>query len=324
MPSKKIKIYFTDFSAGFDEYDNYFTQILAPHFNIIIDANQPDFLIYSCFGIKFLSYNCLKIFYTGENLRPDFRDCDFALSFDYIKHPRHFRLPLYLCHLVEQNLRITSPKNVEQIIPQKTKFCSFLFSNAAAYQRVKFFKALSTYKKIDAGGKLMNNIGYRPVNGLAFLKPYKFNICFENSSYPGYTTEKIVNAMVANCIPIYWGDPLIHKAFNPKSFINIHDYPSFQDAIEHIIEIDSNETLYRSYLSEPFVTEDAAIFFKEQEVINFFTAIFNQAHFKPTHKFNYFMGLLRQIPKLLKLWKYLWYGRLRTALILFFDKKNNV
>ena len=37
------------------------------HFNIIVDANQPDFLIYSCFGFKFLTYNCLKIFYTGEN-----------------------------------------------------------------------------------------------------------------------------------------------------------------------------------------------------------------------------------------------------------------
>ena len=37
------------------------------------------------------------------------------------------------------------------------------------------------------------------------FKKYKFNICFENSSTPGYVTEKIIQSMYVNSIPIYWG-----------------------------------------------------------------------------------------------------------------------
>ena len=41
---------------------------------------------------------------------------------------------------------------------------------------------------------------------LKIISNHKFNIAFENSSYPGYVTEKITDAFIANTIPIYWGD----------------------------------------------------------------------------------------------------------------------
>ena len=37
------------------------------------------------------------------------------------------------------------------------------------------------------------------------MKRCEFNICPENSEYPGYCTEKIFHALEAGCIPIYWG-----------------------------------------------------------------------------------------------------------------------
>jgi glyoxylate carboligase len=54
----------------------------------------------------------------------------------------------------------------------------------------------------------MNNIGYIVDNKRQFQSEYKFSIAFENNAhrpqYPGYTTEKIMEPMTVNSIPIYW------------------------------------------------------------------------------------------------------------------------
>jgi hypothetical protein len=56
-----------------------------------------------------------------------------------------------------------------------------------------------------------------------FLRAYKFVIAFENSSSPGYNTEKLTDAIEADCVPIYWGDPEIGRSFNVRRFVNAHD-----------------------------------------------------------------------------------------------------
>jgi len=76
---------------------------------------------------------------------------------------------------------------------------------------------------------------------IEFLKRYKFNIAFENASLPGYTTEKIVEPMAARCLPIYWGNPLIEREFNPKSFLNYFDFRDDDALIEKIIEFDESD-----------------------------------------------------------------------------------
>src|SRR5581483_66282 len=85
-----------------------------------------------------------------------------------------------------------------------------------------------------------------------FISEYKFVISFENKRYPGYLTEKIVEPMLVNSIPIYWGDPMVDNEFNPKSFINVSDFESVDKAIQHIIELDQNDEKYKSYLREPW------------------------------------------------------------------------
>jgi hypothetical protein len=52
-----------------------------------------------------------------------------------------------------------------------------------------------------------------------------------------------MHALITDTIPIYWGNPLASLDFNPKAFINCHDYKSFDEVIELVKEIDSNETL---------------------------------------------------------------------------------
>jgi len=185
----------------------------------------------------------------------------------------------------------------------KTRFCNFVYSNPYAQTRIDFFLQLSRYKAIDAPGKCMNNMSAIAARTyeitkewwgsdweqekIEFLKPYKFTIAFENSSHPGYTTEKLIDAFAANTIPIYWGDPLVGTEFNPKAFINCHDYQDFDAVIKRIIEIDNDDDLYRQYISEPaLLNNKQPEYLNEDSILDRFEAIFSNPIFYASRRFD--------------------------------------
>ena len=250
-----LKIKFTDFWHGFDPENNYFFRLLSKSFYVEI-TNTPDILIYSSYGFSYLKYSCTRIFYTAENLRPDFNACDFAIGFDYDNDPRYYRLPLYALYmdepgLKEKLLKKNSAAEALKIWKSKTKFCCMVVSNDQAKKRLQFFEKLSKYKTVDSGGKVMNNVGGPVKDKMAFISDFRFVIAFENASYPGYTTEKIIEPLLADCIPLYWGNPLISKEFNTGRFLNLHGSKSDEELIEEIITIDSNEEMAVKMLMAP-------------------------------------------------------------------------
>lgn len=245
-----IKVAFTDFWHG-DQAAEVFTnplyQLISRDYDVEV-SKTPEFLFYSCFGKKYLKHDCTRIFYTGENIRPDFSQCDYAFSFDYPQTEHNYRLPLYHLYGYSETLRTKGRKVPD---PSGQKFCNFVYSNKKAPERIEFLKKLMNYKHVDCGGKIMNNIGGRVGNKLEFLQGYKFTIAFENSSYPGYTTEKLAEALTADTIPIYWGNPLVARDFNSASFINCHDFDNFEEVIEYVIKVDNDDDLYRKYIAAP-------------------------------------------------------------------------
>lgn len=275
----KIKVNFEDFWLPYsiETVKNYkLYKLLSGRFDLEV-SNNPDFLIYSCCGKDFLKYDCTRIFYTGENVRPNFDECDYAFSFDYPITENNYRLPNYrLC--VEEFEKIKNRQiSKDDLTYCERKFCNFLYSNDSAKERIDFFRELARYKHIDSGGKVLNNLGHRirPEDRLSFLGQYKFTIAFENSSYPGYTTEKIQNAFAANTVPIYWGNPLVADEFNPNAFINCHDYDSFDKVIERVIELDQDDTLYMEYLSQPvFSDKTSTEYLQEEKIFERFEKIF--------------------------------------------------
>jgi hypothetical protein len=60
--------------------------------------------------------------------------------------------------------------------------------------------------------------------------------------------------MTVNSIPIYWGNPLINKEFNQKSFVNFYDFNDINKMIEYIIELDKDDTKYLEMLNQPWFT----------------------------------------------------------------------
>jgi len=58
------------------------------------------------------------------------------------------------------------------------------------------------------------------------ISRYKFNIAYENTAYPGYITEKVIDAIVAGSVPVYFGAPDIAKQLPAEAFIDAREFSS--------------------------------------------------------------------------------------------------
>lgn len=264
MNNKKqiLKIAFTD---GGHLCQKLVFDLLSDIYNCVIDQNNPDLLIYSLYGNKYKTYSCKKLLINGENSFPNFNECDYAITSNYLNFEnRHCRIPFYVFNK-EYQLLLNNEK-LKNKNAFNRKFCSAVISNNinADSRRLEFLKKLHSIKNINSIGKCFNTTGYtidnRPIFAenlenniytnpikISYISNFKFNIAFENSS--GYCTKKITDAFIANTIPIYFGDPCITNEFNSNTFINILDFDNFDKAIEFILKVDSNETIYNEMLS---------------------------------------------------------------------------
>lgn len=271
---KKIKINFVDFWPDLNNENNFFLQLLSKHYEVEIH-DDPDILFYSKFGFEHLKYKCKKVFYTGENIKPDFKECDYSFSFEETDK-RNFCFP----HFVEYNgffELMNGHFNLEHSTmreKEKTEFCSFMASNFGATERIQFVEKLMQYKKVDCSGPVLYNMETKNVPGkeienrvykdwrrekLDIIHNYKFTIAFENEQSQNYVTEKIFQPLLVKSIPIYWGASNIDEYFNPKAFINVSKFESFDDAIKEIVKIDQNPALYNEYITQPPILKDSKI-----------------------------------------------------------------
>ncbi len=256
---QKIRINFVDFWKGFDKNNNYFINMLYGLYgkNNIEICKKPDYLFYSCFGYENLKYDCIKIFYTGENIVPDFNLCDYALGINELYFgDRYEWFPFYIQDGYKKAYELAN--RIKRCTHNKSGFCCYVVSNALGNpMRKKLIDALNNYKEVASGGRYRNNVGGPVKDKLKFQKNYKFNLCMENSSTPGYVTEKLIEGFASGGIPIYWGDPNIGQIFNEKSFINCMRYNSVDDIVKDIIKLDQNDELYQKMISEPIFIKES-------------------------------------------------------------------
>jgi hypothetical protein len=300
----KVRLDFCDFWSGFVKTDNFFYNLLRERFDVEI-CDQPDFLLYADPGRHLHRiHNCTKIFISLESYLPDFNACDYAFTCRYLDDPRNIRLPYYVLETTAAQLQ-KSEAELADLLRGKTKFCSFVVSNAKrgkTHKRIDFFHRLSQYKKVDSGGTALNNIGgpLPPGKGykLEFLRGYKFNIAFENGSTPGYTTEKLTDAFRARTLPIYWGNPRVNEEFNTQSFLNYFDFASEEALLEKIIELDRDDEKYLAYLRQPcFVNNNPNEFFGRKRLLDQFEKIFTTP-ITPVSRRRYWNQIGRWIPVL--------------------------
>jgi hypothetical protein len=257
-----MKISFLDFWDGFEPDNNFLIHLIRSiKDNVVIcEPNQADVIIFSCFGNANKNFNNIKkIFYTGENSRPNFKECDYSLTFDFDDYDgKNIRLPLWLMQidffnkksyenpkfLIDIKTLIDNEQNPYSKI-KKEDFC-VIINNHLRNRREEIVRCLikNKNKKVNGYGKIFNNWFYGEDTKLKILSKYKFNICFENSIQLGYYTEKLIHAKAAYTIPVYYSDDSMEIDFNKNCALNLFNFESVDALCEKILEIDADDNLY--------------------------------------------------------------------------------
>lgn len=275
---------------------------LRDHYSFSLSSN-PQFAFYSAYGYLENRYDgAIRMIYVGEpgdhfaygaKISPEVREEGFyhygITCSANEPNPNHAYMPQGFLHLwLYNNGPKTLIRDPNVPPPRKAYFCNFIYSNGNSRYRVEFFHKLQAYKRVEACGVVERNNralastrAYCKDGYLAkqkFQSECKFSISMENNVFPGYNTEKLTDAFVGRSVPIYWGDPVVTRFFNPKAFIRVQDFESDEAAIDYIIKVDKDDALYQSYLNEPpFIGNVIPPELSEQRYLDFFvTRVFAQ------------------------------------------------
>jgi alpha(1,3/1,4) fucosyltransferase len=274
MSITKYYIYVNAFFDGFqDKTDginiDLFEKILKKtklnNFEITNDVNKANVLLESFFGKTLKTYKVWykKIFFSGESWSYDFNDYDIILKSSHTRY-NIINFPLFAYYILNNNL-LNTIINRPKILTIPPKFCCFCVSNGGCIPRNRMFEVINSYKKVDSIGKFNNNVGFyinKPYwdnDYINILKQYKFIICFENSKYDTYITEKIVNAQLSNSVPIYWGTNYVKNVFNINSFIYLENEninQSYIDVLNKVKELDNDDEKYLNFINQPVLNID--------------------------------------------------------------------
>lgn len=291
---KVIRINFCGCGNELRPNNNLILNILKKHYTVEISDN-PDFVICGIGGnhFEYMKYDCVRILLMTENLSPDFTVFDYCIGFDYLEFgDRYFRLPYsfqtksgkpWIPQLVSEE------QAYECLSRDKKFFCNFIYRHPSSHGvREKIFDRISEYKEITSAGNFRNNISgevrnYSNNGGalhighdekLEYLRRSKFTIACESVIYPGFETEKIVDAFSMHSIPIYYGADTITNTFNRKAFINVGE-TGLDDMVEIVSELDNHDEKYVSMLMECPLNDRMSVQKTYENLENFFLNIFS-------------------------------------------------
>lgn len=285
-PTVKVKV--LDNIEGMFPYDRYpmFGEILNEKYNIVeVYGDNENYDVLLVWGESFNgralpNTDAIKIFYTSEvvwiNTQKEVEiiqfnpnDYDLSMGFDYFDHPKYIRLPYYYA---SETHRVTSTLDRGKCNPNKQYFACFMVSNCGwnkfndgAALRNRIFHKLSLYKRVESGGQYLNNT-YGPIaRSLTdyWFSQCKFAIYYENQTYPGYNTEKVVVGYANGAIPIYYSHPAGLSDINKKAMIYAGDFDSEDALVEYIKKVDNDDDLYCKIWNEKLINDSN----KEYEVV---------------------------------------------------------
>lgn len=269
-----IKLSIHNFWPDFNYEENFFISLLKDIYQddlvVTKDVNDCNLcLVAENYVPKEIDRSKTKILtFMAEPKPVQYQDGDFHLSFDPSRMDlKNIRLPLWYIYINFYNLQ--NQKNpIPAVTPDqlsdniwirqtKDKFCVAPFS-AIHKNRVDFFNVLNTYKQTYGFGLPFGN-GDHDRNQLRkydAICGFRFAMAFENTNKIGYVTEKFLQAKTAGCIPIYWGDSHVLSDFNPDCFIYVNNFKTYQECLEYIKFVDSNEEIYNKMKNAPVFKYD--------------------------------------------------------------------
>lgn len=214
----------------------------------------------------------VSIWYTGENVRPPTDGYDLTLSFDLDDYSsRNAYLPLlYLGLDWFASLRASDSLETSRVgevltpheaamprgtdILSRTKFACAFIGNMEP-RRLRAIEALSTVGDVDVFGAAVG----RPVGPKASIAcDYRYMLCFENDLYPGYVTEKPLEAYAVGCIPL-WSGIDRGALLNPKAVVNADEFRSLTDFCGFVQAMDRDPALLQSTAAAPLLAKSPSL-----------------------------------------------------------------
>jgi hypothetical protein len=297
MQLKQISIGFKDFWPGFNPQD-FFVPFVSASLGceiVVTKITKADVVFTSVFRKKTLTRRIIRrlsvelgisklsskriprrsqklIWFTGENQRPPVNGFDLTYSFDADSFEgSNVYFPLvYLCLDWFQNGQlqmglegkrsgivvtpeVSATSRVSDVAERSGFVCAFI-GNPEPH-RLRAVAALKSIGEVDVFGSAVG----RPVsNKFEIAKDYKFMLCFENDLYPGYVTEKALEAWVCGCIPLWSG--IDHTGIlNPKSLLNSYDFDSLETFADEVARLNRDSRRLTEMGSEPIFTSQLTL-----------------------------------------------------------------
>jgi hypothetical protein len=285
----KVKVKFVNMWEGFDTATDPLMKIFGKYNELVIDENNPDYIICSCFRnskdkiFEYCNYDAVRILVSFEPYEPDYNVFDYTVGSSYASNlDRYCRFPNYFIDIFRDDYTGITHQNIDQeILKTKDRFCNLIFSHERDDDlRKRVAEELSKYKRVDSAGSYLNNMKNKEVisrdQKFIFQSRYKFSIVLESTDLPGFTTEKIYDAYKACTIPIYCGDRFVGNELNKKAFIDLRDYKDLNELREKIEEIDNNDLMFLEMISQPLFDDLNYPAMMVEQCENFFDHIFKQ------------------------------------------------
>jgi hypothetical protein len=220
--------------------------------------------------------SALTLFHTQENVRHDFIEADFSISFDLgVDSKNHLRFPYWMEMIDWSHEGLTgnlNPRYGELLSLEKLKSplgnhflgrggSGILLSSHLREPRASIYKALNKIVSVKGvGAHFDGSIKNHHSSGFLkrdLLNQFTFNICPENGLYPGYYTEKIPEAFYSGCLPITWTDENVAVDFNPNALINL--LPFFAAAFEGLETVLNDSNILEKYESQALITNSPSL-----------------------------------------------------------------
>jgi hypothetical protein len=291
MKNNSKRVFFRNFPHDFDEENNFFLQLVNDS-NEFIEVER-DIYFYGCYpdknifkkailfarskisnkgmtnwlkfqqGIEIpIDLNAFNVWCTFENRRPPAEGYDLTYTFDKDQlNGTNCYLPLLYLYLEINAAESKHKYKVSQLMQQRNLSHEELafrngfvstFINNPHPTRIHAVKELQKVGEVKLFGRSVNNY---VDNKLDEASKYWFNLCFENDLYPGYVTEKVLEAYLSKSVPLYWGDDKL-GVLNPKAIINLNDFDSIELFVEYVSELYKDKDKMLKVINEPLITRD--------------------------------------------------------------------
>ena len=156
MAKKVIRIAFCGFGDNFKMENFQLVRLMSSKYDFQF-SEVPDYIFYTPADNMHHNFDCIRIFWTGENVIPNFNYCDYAIGFAPLSFgDRYLRYPLWVQY--KEDIRLALKKQIRWIRKPlyRGRFVRPLFpisikQTAFVKKCLRFYQAINQLRPVVSG-----------------------------------------------------------------------------------------------------------------------------------------------------------------------------